>query len=71
MSLFKARDWWSTTVGEEEEFDYGCMCTANVDNSNNEDGKIKYSKVPFLFESRLCPLSIGALKCIHKNCIEQ
>ncbi|RUS77451.1 hypothetical protein EGW08_014789 [Elysia chlorotica] len=32
MSLFKTRDWWSTSVGEEEEFDHGCLCTANVDN---------------------------------------
>ncbi|XP_064598108.1 protein PTHB1-like [Liolophura sinensis] len=40
MSLFKARDWWSTTVGEEEEFDYGCMCTANVDNCSSEYDKI-------------------------------
>uniref|UniRef100_A0A0B7AJ40 PTHB1 N-terminal domain-containing protein n=2 Tax=Arion vulgaris TaxID=1028688 RepID=A0A0B7AJ40_9EUPU len=32
MSLFKTRDWWSTSVGEEEDFDHGCLCTANVDN---------------------------------------
>jgi Bardet-Biedl syndrome 9 protein len=38
MSLFKARDWWSTTVGEEEEFDQGCLCVANIDNSSNELG---------------------------------
>lgn len=40
MSLFKARDWWSTTVGEEEEFDQGCLCVANIDNSPNELDKI-------------------------------
>lgn len=40
MSLFKARDWWSTTVGEEEEFDQGCLCVANIDNSSNELDKI-------------------------------
>ncbi|XP_052237789.1 protein PTHB1-like [Dreissena polymorpha] len=40
MSLFKARDWWSTSVGEEEEFDQGCLCVANVDNSSDELDKI-------------------------------
>ncbi|KAK3082884.1 hypothetical protein FSP39_007920 [Pinctada imbricata] len=40
MSLFKARDWWSTTVGEAEEFDHGCLCVANIDNSNDELDKI-------------------------------
>lgn len=38
MSLFKARDWWSTTVGEEEEFDLGCLCVANIDNATDELG---------------------------------
>ena len=32
MSLFKAREWWGTTVGEDEDFDLGCLCVANVDN---------------------------------------
>lgn len=40
MSLFKARDWWSTTVGEDEEFDHGCLCVANLDNSEDELDKI-------------------------------
>ncbi|KAH3751577.1 hypothetical protein DPMN_186144 [Dreissena polymorpha] len=40
MSLFKARDWWSTSVGEEEEFDQGCLCVANVDNSSDELGNV-------------------------------
>lgn len=40
MSLFKARDWWSTTVGEEEEFDQGCLCVADVDNSGSGYDKI-------------------------------
>ncbi|XP_054847045.1 protein PTHB1 [Eublepharis macularius] len=40
MSLFKARDWWSTVVGNEEEFDQGCLCVANVDNSSNGQDKI-------------------------------
>ncbi|XP_059829564.1 protein PTHB1 isoform X1 [Hypanus sabinus] len=36
MSLFKARDWWSTSVGEQEEFDQGCLCVANVDNTESD-----------------------------------
>ncbi|XP_078198298.1 protein PTHB1 isoform X10 [Callithrix jacchus] len=40
MSLFKARNWWSTILGEKEEFDHGCLCLANVDNSGNGQDKI-------------------------------
>ncbi|NXL60565.1 PTHB1 protein, partial [Chordeiles acutipennis] len=40
MSLFKARDWWSTTLGENEEFDQGCLCVADVDNSGSGQDKI-------------------------------
>ena len=40
MSLFKARDWWSTTVGEDEEFDLGCLCVANIDNASDELGRL-------------------------------
>ncbi|XP_042330198.1 protein PTHB1 isoform X2 [Sceloporus undulatus] len=40
MSLFKAREWWSTVVGNDEEFDQGCLCVANVDNSSTEQDKI-------------------------------
>ncbi|XP_048695007.1 protein PTHB1 isoform X7 [Caretta caretta] len=40
MSLFKARDWWSTALGEKEEFDQGCLCVADVDNSGNGQDKI-------------------------------
>lgn len=40
MSLFKARDWWSTVLGEKEEFDQGCLCLADVDNSRNGQDKI-------------------------------
>uniref|UniRef100_A0A8C3KZ86 Bardet-Biedl syndrome 9 n=1 Tax=Chrysolophus pictus TaxID=9089 RepID=A0A8C3KZ86_CHRPC len=36
MSLFKARDWWSTVLGEKEEFDQGCLCVADVDNSGQD-----------------------------------
>ena len=40
MSLFKARDWWSTTSGCEEFYDIGCLCVANVDNSPSGHGEI-------------------------------
>lgn len=39
MSLFKARDWWSTVLGEKEEFDQGCLCLADIDNTGNGQGK--------------------------------
>ncbi|XP_030060352.1 protein PTHB1 [Microcaecilia unicolor] len=40
MSLFKARDWWSATLGDQEEFDQGCLCVADVDNSGTGQDKI-------------------------------
>jgi hypothetical protein len=39
MSLFKARDWWSTWAGSEEDFDLGCLCVANIDNDSSPSGK--------------------------------
>lgn len=39
-SLFKAREWWSTTCGVSEEFDKGCMCTGNVDNAADGGQKV-------------------------------
>lgn len=39
MSLFKARDWWSATLGEGEEFDQGCLCVGDVDNSGTGYGQ--------------------------------
>jgi len=40
MSLFQARDWWSVQGSEEEEFDVGCLCVANIDNEPNGANKI-------------------------------
>uniref|UniRef100_A0A3Q2DBU9 Bardet-Biedl syndrome 9 n=1 Tax=Cyprinodon variegatus TaxID=28743 RepID=A0A3Q2DBU9_CYPVA len=40
MSLFKARDWWSGALGEGEEFDQGCLCVGDVDNSGTGHDKI-------------------------------
>ncbi|XP_023231240.1 protein PTHB1-like [Centruroides sculpturatus] len=39
MSLFKARDWWTTNCGNED-FDKGCLCVANIDNNNDQNDKI-------------------------------
>eukprot|EP00227_Mantoniella_beaufortii_P020094 CAMPEP_0197575954 /NCGR_PEP_ID=MMETSP1326-20131121/1147_1 /TAXON_ID=1155430 /ORGANISM="Genus nov. species nov., Strain RCC2288" /LENGTH=442 /DNA_ID=CAMNT_0043138795 /DNA_START=95 /DNA_END=1420 /DNA_ORIENTATION=- len=39
MSLFKTREWWSTTCGNGEEFDHGCMAIGNVDEAL--DGGVK------------------------------
>ncbi|CAN0492758.1 unnamed protein product [Scytosiphon promiscuus] len=39
MSLFRAREWWSTKLGESEEFDRGSMALGNVD--NDPDGGVK------------------------------
>ena len=38
MSLFKAREWWSTTAGYEEFHDIGCLCVGNIDNSSSNIG---------------------------------
>uniref|UniRef100_A0A3Q1G407 Bardet-Biedl syndrome 9 n=1 Tax=Acanthochromis polyacanthus TaxID=80966 RepID=A0A3Q1G407_9TELE len=40
MSLFKARDWWSAALGEGEEFDQGCLCVGDVDNSSTGHDKV-------------------------------
>uniref|UniRef100_A0AAV2MEY8 PTHB1 N-terminal domain-containing protein n=1 Tax=Knipowitschia caucasica TaxID=637954 RepID=A0AAV2MEY8_KNICA len=40
MSLFKARDWWSSILGEGEEFDQGCLCVGDVDNSGTGHDKV-------------------------------
>lgn len=40
MSLFRAREWWSTKVGENEEFDRSSMVLGNVDNNSDESIKI-------------------------------
>uniref|UniRef100_UPI00358E6E57 protein PTHB1 isoform X1 n=1 Tax=Myxine glutinosa TaxID=7769 RepID=UPI00358E6E57 len=40
MSLFKAREWWSCSIGQQEEFDHGCLCVSNIDNSTSGQDKI-------------------------------
>lgn len=40
MSLFQARDYWSVQVSQDEEFDVGCLCVANIDNEPSGANKI-------------------------------
>jgi Bardet-Biedl syndrome 9 protein len=40
MSLFKAREWWSTKVDGGEELDGSCMALGNVDNEADGSDKI-------------------------------
>ncbi|XP_053083687.1 protein PTHB1 isoform X2 [Pangasianodon hypophthalmus] len=40
MSLFKAREWWAAVLGEGEEFDQGCLCVGDVDNSGSGYDKV-------------------------------
>lgn len=40
MSLFQAREWWVAQAGQDEEFDVGCMCVANIDNEPGGTNKI-------------------------------
>ena len=39
MSLFKAKDLWSTTCGEDDLFDFGCLKVANI-NSNEQNNDL-------------------------------
>uniref|UniRef100_A0A2K5YIA3 Bardet-Biedl syndrome 9 n=1 Tax=Mandrillus leucophaeus TaxID=9568 RepID=A0A2K5YIA3_MANLE len=58
MSLFKARDWWSTILGDKEEFDQGCLCLANVDNSGNGQGT-EMLHLAVLHSRKLCVYSVS------------
>jgi len=40
MSIFQAKEWWSATVGESEEFDHNSICIANIDNDPSREDKI-------------------------------
>ena len=40
MSLFRAREWWSTTCGDNEEFDQACLAVGNVDDAEDGEAKI-------------------------------
>eukprot|EP00940_MAST-03C_sp_MAST-3C-sp2_P001794 g1794.t1 len=40
MTLFEARSWWTAKIDDEEEFDGGGFCLANVDNDKDQTLKI-------------------------------
>ena len=40
MSVFQLHDFWSTKVGNDEEFDIGAMAIGNLDNANPPAGKL-------------------------------
>ena len=46
-ALIKAHHWWSAVLGEKEEFDQGCLCLANVDNTGTGQGGNHPLLVPY------------------------
>jgi Bardet-Biedl syndrome 9 protein len=40
MSVFQLNEWWGVQVASNEEFDFGCLCVGNVDNSVPSADKI-------------------------------
>ena len=40
MSVFQLNEWWGVQVACNEEFDLGCLCIGNVDNSLPPTDKI-------------------------------
>lgn len=40
MSLFKAREWWGTSCGQDEGFDQASLCVSALGNSGNETAMI-------------------------------
>ena len=40
MSIFQSKEWWSTKVGENEEFDPYHLSIANIDNEAIDKNKI-------------------------------
>ena len=67
MSLFKAREWWSTIVGSDEEFDSGCLCVANIDNQANDGGKKYYCACVSLVKRCLFTMFVGTVSCNPVN----
>lgn len=40
MSIFEAKEWWSTTISNNEEFDGNSICIENIDNESPSKTKI-------------------------------
>ncbi|XP_072316926.1 protein PTHB1 isoform X2 [Eucyclogobius newberryi] len=73
MSLFKARDWWSSALGEGEEFDQGCLCVGDVDNSGTGHDKVvvgSYMGMLRIFSPHANKPSEGALGLAESQLLE-
>ena len=66
MSVFKTRDWWSTTVGEAEEFGHGCLCVANIDNEVNGSGET-CDTCPFIQLELTCMIDLVPRQKLGEN----
>jgi Bardet-Biedl syndrome 9 protein len=40
MSIFEVKEWWSTIISKDEEFDGNSICIDNIDNDNQNKNKI-------------------------------
>jgi hypothetical protein len=40
-------------VGEDEEFDQGCLCVANFDNADDELGNITYARYILIQQDKI------------------
>jgi Bardet-Biedl syndrome 9 protein len=40
MSIFEVKEWWSTNISKDEEFDGNSVCIDNIDNENLNKNKI-------------------------------
>jgi len=38
MSLYRAREWWSTSCGHEEEYETRSLVIGSIDSSSSEQG---------------------------------
>lgn len=71
-ALIKAHDWWSAVLGEKEEFDQGCLCLADVDNTGTGQGGNHPLLVPYDYtysqrESQGLGKSIGHAQVLKIN----
>ncbi len=40
MSILEVKEWWSTMISKDEEFDGNSVCIDNIDNENPNKNKI-------------------------------
>lgn len=63
MSIFQCKDYWSTSVGKNEEFDCNGVCVGNIDNDKNKSTKIAISS--FEGNLRIFEPTFGEFKLEH------